>query len=118
MAQVVPFPRTLVFTRAFEQLPLFSERANNGDLFCAGLIDGKIEVSVAPSGDWWVSDLHIVVKNACRAETATKTVRLDPDECESLYWHALDVLTDKFATTISAWIDEAITEADLRGRAA
>jgi hypothetical protein len=118
MAQVVPFPRTLVFTRAFEELPLFTERAHNGDLFCAGLIDGVIEVSVSLSGDWWISDLHIVVKNACRTEAGTKTVRLDPDEHERLYWLALDLLTDKFATTIQAWIDEAIVEAALRGRAA
>jgi hypothetical protein len=120
MAQVVSFPRTLVFTRAFEQLPLFTERAGNGDLFCAGLIDGVIEVSVAPGGDWWISDLHIAVENARRSDSGSpgRLVRLNADESPTLYWLALDVLTDKFATTISAWIDEAITEADLRGRAA
>jgi hypothetical protein len=118
MAQIVAFPRPLAFTRAFEELPLFTQRAANGDLFYAGLIDGSIQISVGPSGDWWVSDLQIVVKDACRIEASAKTIRLDPDEHESLYWLVLDVFTDKFATTLKAWIDEARAAADLRGRAA
>jgi hypothetical protein len=118
MGQIVSFPRTLVFTRAFEQLPLFIERAGNGDLFCAGMVDGSIEISVAPSGDWWISDIHILVKNACRAGTTSKTVRLDPDEHEGLYWLVLDVFTDKYSATIEEWVREAAAESGLRGRAA
>jgi hypothetical protein len=119
MAQIVTFPRTLVFTQAFEKMPLFTERTRNGDLFCAGLVDGVIEVSITPGGDWWISDLHIAVENARRRDGAPgKLVRLDPDEAPNLYWLALDVLTDKFANTIQAWIDEASAEAGIRGRAA
>jgi hypothetical protein len=70
MAQVVPFPRTIAFTRAFEQLPLFTAPARNRDLFYAGLIDGSVEISVDPSGNWWISDLCISVKNARRTEAA------------------------------------------------
>jgi hypothetical protein len=119
MAQIVTFPRTLVFTQAFEKMPLFTERTRNGDLFCAGLVDG-VEVSVSPGGDWWISDLHIAVENARRTDDGAlgKLVRLDPDESPNLYWLALDVLTDKFANTIQAWIDEASAEAGLQGRAA
>jgi hypothetical protein len=119
MAQIVAFPRTLAFTRAFEELPLFTQRAPNGDLFFAGLIDGSIEVSVSPFGDWWISDLHIVVKNACRTEVGgAKTIRLDPDEHEGLYLLVLDMLTDKYPATIEEWVREAAAQASLRGRAA
>jgi hypothetical protein len=118
MAQVIIFPRTLIFTHAFQELPLFTERAPNGDLFYAGLIDGSIEISVSPSGDWWITDLHIVVKNARRTEAGAKTIRLDPDECENLYWQVLDVFTDKYSATIEEWVSEATAEAGLRGRAA
>jgi hypothetical protein len=120
MAQIVAFPRTLACTRAFEELPLFTQRALNGDVFYAGLINGSIEISFTAGGDWWISDLHIAVDNARRGDDAAsgKLVHLDPDESPSLYWLALDVLTDRFATTIQAWIDEAVAEAGLRGRAA
>jgi hypothetical protein len=118
MAQLVAFPRTLAFTRAFEQLPLFTQRAPNGDLFYAGLIDGTVEISVGRSGDWWISDIHIVVKNACRTDGAAKTIRLDPDEHEYLYWLALDVFTDKYSATIEEWVREAVAESALHGRAA
>jgi hypothetical protein len=118
MAQIVTFPRTLTFTRAFQELPLFTERATNGDLWFAGLIDGSIEISVSPSGDWWISDLHVAVKNACRTDAGIKTIRLDPDRCESLYWLVLDVFTCKYAATIEEWAHEASAEAGLQGRAA
>jgi hypothetical protein len=118
MAQIVAFPRTLALTRAFEELPLFTQRAPNGDLFYAGLIDGSIQISFDPSGNWWISDLHIVVKNACRTEAVAKTIRLDPDEHESLYWLVLDTFTDKYSATIEEWVREASAEAGLRGRAA
>jgi hypothetical protein len=118
MAQIVAFPRTLAFTRAFEELPLFTQRAPNGDLFYAGPIDGSIEVSVSPSGDWWISDLHIVVKDACRTESRTKTIRLDPDQHEYLYSLVLDTFTDKYPATIEEWVREASAQAGLRGRAA
>lgn len=111
MAQIVAFPRTVTFTRAFEQLPLFTQRAANRDLWFAGLIDGSVEISADPSRNWWVSDLHICVKNACRAEVAAKTIRLDPDEHESLYWLVLDVFTEKFAATIEEWVREEMREA-------
>jgi hypothetical protein len=82
MAKIVTFPRTLVFTQPFEKMPLFTERTRNGDLFCAGLVDGVIEVSVTPGGDWWISDLHIAVENARRTDDGAtgELVRLDPDE--------------------------------------
>jgi hypothetical protein len=38
------------FTRAFQELPLFTQRGPNGDLFYAGMIDGSIEISVTPGG--------------------------------------------------------------------
>jgi subtilase family serine protease len=118
MAKIVPFPRVLTFTRAFQELPLFTQRAPNGDLFYAGLIDGSIEISVTPAGDWWASDIHIAANNACRAEARTKTVRLDPDEHEGLYWLVLDVFTDKYSATIKEWVREEAAQAGLRGRAA
>jgi hypothetical protein len=118
MANIVAFPRTLAFTRAFPELPLFTQRAPNGDLFYAGLIDGTVEISVGRAGDWWISDIHIVVKNACRIEAPAKTIRLDPDEHEGLYWLALDVFTDKYSATIKEWVREASAEAGIQGRAA
>jgi hypothetical protein len=118
MAKIVPFPRTLAFTRAFAELPLLTQSAPNGDLFYAGLIDGSIEISVTSAGEWWVSDIHIVVKNACRAEAHAKTIRLDPDGHEGLYWLVLDVFTDKYSATIKEWVREASAEAGIHGRAA
>jgi hypothetical protein len=117
MAQIVAFPRTLAFTRAFEELPLFTDQATNGDVWFAGLIDGEIEISANPANDWWISGIHIVVENACRAETGTKTIRLDPDEHGSLYWLVLDTFTNKYSATIEEWVREAAAEAGLRGRA-
>jgi hypothetical protein len=115
MAQIVAFPRTLSFTRAFEELPLFTQRAQSGDLFCGGLINGSIEISFTPGSDWWISDLHIAVENArrCGDDAPGKLVNLDPDESPSLYWLALDVFTDKYADTIKEWVREAAAEAGL-----
>jgi hypothetical protein len=108
MAQILAFPQTLVFTRVFEELPLFSERAGNGDLFFAGLIDGTIEISFNLSGDWWISDLHVSVKNARCADDGAhrKIIRLNGDEYPAFYWAALDVFTDKYADTITEWMHE------------
>jgi hypothetical protein len=118
MAQIVAFPRMIAFTRAFEELPLFTQRAPNGDLFYAALINGSIEISVAPNGAWWISELHIVTKDAWGIEAKPKTVRLDPDEHETLYWLILDTFTDKYTATIEEWVREATVEAGLHGRAA
>jgi hypothetical protein len=118
MTQIVAFPRPLAFTRAFEELPLFTDRAIDGDLWFTGLINGSIQISFDPSGNWWISDLHIVAKDACRTESRTKTIRLDPDEHECLYWLVLDTFTDKYTATIEEWVREASAEAGLRGRAA
>jgi hypothetical protein len=57
MAQIVAFPRTLVLTRAFQELPLFTQRAPNGDLFYAGLISAPARrnprtAGGAPGGPW------------------------------------------------------------------
>jgi hypothetical protein len=118
MAQIVAFPRTLVLTRAFEELPLFTERAPNGDLFYAGPINGSIEISFTPAGEWWISDLRIAVANACRGDAPGKLIQLDPEESPSLYWLALDVFTDKYSATIKEWVRVAVAEADPQGRAA
>jgi hypothetical protein len=118
MAQIVAFPRTLVLTRAFQELPLFTQRAPNGDLFYAGLINGSIEISFTPAGEWWISDLRIAVANAGRGDAPGKLIQLDPEESPSLYWLALDVFTDKYAATIEAWVREAVAESGLHGRAA
>jgi hypothetical protein len=118
MAQIVAFPRTLVLTRAFEELPLFTERAPNGDLFYAGLINGSIEISFTPAGKWWVSDLRIAVASAGQEDAPGRLIQLNPEESPSLYWLALDVFTDKYAATIKEWVREAAAEAGLHGRAA
>jgi hypothetical protein len=108
MAQILVFPQTHVFTREFEELPLFSQRAPNGDLFYAGLIDGSIEISFNLSGHWWISDLHIAVGNARRGQDGIRRriIHLNPDESPALYWLALDVFTDKYADTIDEWMHE------------
>jgi hypothetical protein len=108
MAQILAFPKTLFFAREFEELPLFSERALNGDLFFAGLIDGTIEISFNLSGNWWISDLHISVENARRGQDGIerKIIHLNADECPAFYWAALDVFTDKYAATIEEWMHE------------
>jgi hypothetical protein len=120
MTLIVAFPRTLTFTRAFEELPLFSEDAANGDLFFAGLIDGSIEISVDPWGNWRISDLHVSVKNArpTAAGINNKKVQLDPDLSPSLYWLVLDVFNGKYTATLEEWVSEATAEARLCGRAA
>jgi hypothetical protein len=102
-----------VFTREFEELPLFSQRAPNGDLFYAGLIDGSIEISFNRSGDWWISDLHISLDNARRAQDGIhrKMICLNADECPGFYWSVLDIFTDKYADTIEEWIALELAEA-------
>jgi hypothetical protein len=113
MGQVVSFPRTISFTRQFEELALFSEYTRSGDLFYAGLIDGIIEISFDHTGDWSISDIHIKAENGrwgMRAEA--KVVRVDADENAALYLLLLDVLTDKYAGTIEEWVQ---IEAEDRG---
>lgn len=105
MAQIITLPRTITFTRQFEELPLYSEKTRSGEVFAAGLVDGSIDVSFDPSGDWHISDIHIKVENyRMGKDNLAKTVRIDADENPSLFWHLLDTLTDKYAATIEEWI--------------
>jgi hypothetical protein len=115
MAQIITLPLTIKFTRAFEELPLYSEKTKSGECFFAGLVDGSLEISFDASGDWHVSDIHIKVENYRRgAANEARTVRIDADESPSLYWHLLDTLTDKYAATIAEWIAEEAAERDLQ----
>jgi hypothetical protein len=105
MGQVVSLPRTISFTRQFEDMVLFSEKTRDGELFFAGLLDGSVEVTFDHTGAWDITDIHIKVENGrwgMRAEA--KVVRVDADENAALYWLLLDVLTDKYANTIEEWI--------------
>jgi hypothetical protein len=113
-ADLITFPRKLSFERSFEALPLLSEKAANSDVFCAGLVDGSMEISFTRAGDWLISDVHILVDNGrhVRDGGARKAVRINGDEHAALYWLLLDVLTDKFAVTIGQWVRE---EAAARG---
>ncbi len=114
MAQIITLPRTITFTRQFEELPLYSERSA-GVLFCAGLVDGSMEVSFDSTGDWWISDIHINVENYYPGNAnLAKTVRIDADGNPSLYWHLLDTLTDKYAATIEEWIAHEAEECGVR----
>lgn len=109
MGQVVTLPRTISFARQFEELPLYSEKTASGELLCAGLVDGSLEVSFDSSGDWHISDIHLKVENYRSGEAnVVRIVRIDGDKCPSLYWHILDVLTDKYAGTIQEWIREEL----------
>jgi hypothetical protein len=115
MAQIITLPLTIKFTRAFEELPLYSEKTKSGECFFAGLVDGALEVTFDASGDWHISDIHIQVENYRRgAANEARTVRIDADENPSLYWHLLDTLTDKYAATILAWCHEEAAEYGLR----
>ena len=104
--KLLTFPRQNTFTRQFEELPLYSERAANGDTFFAGLVDGVVEISYDHEGDWHVSDIQIKVENGRRVKDGgvAKFVTVDADENAALYWLLLDVLTDKYADTIAEWI--------------
>ncbi len=115
MGQVVTLPRTIKFTREFEELPIYSERTRSGETFFAGLVDGSVEVSFDHTGDWHISDIHIKVENYRMGDAnVAKTVRIDGDENPSLYWHLLDTLTDKYAATIEEWMHQEAAERDLQ----
>jgi hypothetical protein len=115
MGQVVTLPRTITFTRDFEELPLYSERTRSGECFFAGLVDGSIEISFDASGDWHVTDIHLRVQNYRMGDAAVaKMVRIDADDSPSLFWHLLDTLTDKYADTIQEWITMEAEEYGLR----
>jgi hypothetical protein len=111
--KLITFPRQNSFIREFEELPLYSEKAANGDVFFAGLVDGVVEISYASDGAWHISNITIKVDNGRRVRDGgvTKAVHIDADENPSLYWHLLDVLTDKYATTISEWVAFEMAEA-------
>lgn len=112
MAQIITLPRTMSLTRQFEELSLCTEKTASGDLFCAGLLDGTVEISFDSSGDWWVSDIHIEVENYKRGPAnRSKTVRIDADNQPALYWLLLDVLTDTYASSIAEWIAFEMSEA-------
>ncbi len=115
MAQVITLPRTITFTRQFEELPLYSERTKSGETFFAGLVDGSLEVSFDSTGDWTISDIHIKVDNYRMGDAGVaKMVRVDADENSALYWLLLDILTDKYADTIREWIVMEAEEYGLR----
>lgn len=111
--QLITFPRQCSLTREFEELPLYSEKAANGDIFFAGLVDGIVEISYSPDGAWHVSDIKIKADNGRRVKDGgvTKLVTIDADEQPSLFWHLLDVLTDKYAATIDEWVNFELAEA-------
>lgn len=112
MAQIITLPRTMSLVRQFEELSLFTEKTRSGDLFCAGLLDGTVEISFDWHGDWWVSDIHIEVENYRPGkDNLAKMVRIDADNQPALYWLLLDVLTDKYAATIEEWIAMELAEA-------
>ncbi len=115
MGQVHTFPRTISFTRQFEELPLFVEKTEAGDVFCAGLVDGNLEISFDQDGEWTITDIHINVHDYKTGyANRAKTVRVDADENAALYWLLLDVLTDKYADTIREWIALEAEECGLR----
>lgn len=116
MAQIITLPRSISFTRQFEELPLYSEKAANGDLFYAGLVDGNVEISFDGSGDYWISDINLKVDNGRRVKDGgtTKLVNINGDENPSLFWHILDVFTDKYHEIILEWIYEEMAERGLR----
>jgi hypothetical protein len=115
MGQVLTIPRTITFTRQFEELPLYSEKTRSGETFFAGLVDGALEISFDSTGDWHVSDIHLRVQNHRTGDAAAaKVVRIDADENPSLYWHLLDTLTDKYTDTIQEWIAMEAEEYGLR----
>jgi hypothetical protein len=112
MAQIITLPRTMSLTRQFEELALFTEKTASGDLFCAGLLDGTVEISFDADGDWWVSDIHIEVENYKRGPAnRSKTVRIDADNNPALYWLLLGVLTDTYANSVAEWIAFEMPEA-------
>jgi hypothetical protein len=116
MAQIITLPRTISFRREFEELPLFSEKDANGDLFYAGLVDGSVEISFDSTGDWHVSDIKIRVDNLRRVKDGgvARVITVDADENPALYWLLLDVLTDKYADTIDEWVAFEAEEHGLR----
>lgn len=116
MAQIITLPRTISFTRQFEEMALFSEKSANGDLFYAGLVDGSVEISFDSTGDYWITDIHLKVDNGRRVKDggAAKVVRISADEQPSLYWHLLDTFTDKFHDTILEWCHAEAADRDLR----
>lgn len=112
MAKVITFPRTNILVRQFEELPLYSEKAANGDIFFAGLVDGTVEVSYTDPEDWWVSSIAIKIDNGKRGrEAAAKVVEISAADNPQLYWHILDVFSDKYADTIGEWIAWDMLEA-------
>jgi len=112
MAKVLTFPRTNILVRQFEELPLYSEKAANGDIFFAGLVDGTVEISYSDPEDWWISCVMIKVENGRMGREAVgKLVEINADENPSLYWHLLDVFSDKYADTIGEWIAWDMLEA-------
>lgn len=109
---VLTFPQTMSLTRDFEELPLYSQKSAIGDVLCAGLIDGTVEISFDLSGEWWVSDLAIKIDNFRMGSAAQgKTVPLCPEENPGLYNLILDVFSDKYADTIAEWVYDAMQEA-------
>jgi hypothetical protein len=102
---VLTFPRSSSLTRNFEELPLYSEKTANGDVFYAGLVDGTVEISYSGPSDWWISDIHIKVDNGRMGrQGVAKLVNVNADENPSLYWLLLDILTDKYGETITEWV--------------
>lgn len=113
MAQIISLPRTRTLQRQFEELALFTEKAPNGDLFFAGLLDGEVEVAFDHQGDWHISDISIIVSDgrSVRNGGKLKRVNVNADDAPALYWLLLDRLTDVYAATIDEWVAFEMAEA-------
>lgn len=104
---ILRFPCGGTFKRTFEELPLFSERAANGDWFKAGLVDGEVEIEYDHAGEWHISDIRLNIDNGRMGSAAkAKTIRLCAEENAALYSLILDVFCDRYADTIAEWIDQ------------
>jgi len=111
-SNILTFPSSSSFKRTFEELPLFSQKAANGEVFAAGLVDGEIEISYSPCGDWWISDIAIKIDNFRMGSAArAHVVPLCPEENQALYGLILDVFSDKYAETIAEWVYDHLQEA-------
>ena len=106
-----PFPA--VMEQPFEECPLVWQVDASKTVWTGGYIDGRMEISYGPDGDWWISDVWISVDNGRLGyEAKGKLLPLSPDANRDLYVMAVDSIEEHYASQIDEWVHDELAYAD------
>lgn len=106
-----PFPSAM--EQSFEEVPLVWQVDTSKTVWTGGLVDGQMEISYGPDGDWWISDVWISVDNGRTGyEAKGKLLNISPEANRDLYVMLVDSIEEAYASRIDEWVDDELNYAD------